>query len=244
MKMLPLECLADAGRQLGRIDKALDRLYPVVRYPTATKQDSSADSFDGSLLEAARRFHQWDGKNTAELSKFTHCIVDAKRRLLVESVIDTFCSTLLESGVSKQFRKGVNHGDYNDANVLLDDDFHVTGVIDFGDSVERYVPKQWTADTLIQTRVSGFCRVFESTDDKIVVGGSSLVPVPETPIRRARKNHGIKAPDCRRYHDPFDEWRCFMTMAVTHFMLTYCLLVSLFKAGESWTCRSPWPTPC
>jgi hypothetical protein len=48
-----------------------------------------------AVLGAARRFHQWDGKNTAELGKFTHCIVDAKR-LLVESVIDTFCSTLLE----------------------------------------------------------------------------------------------------------------------------------------------------
>jgi hypothetical protein len=145
MKMLPLECLADAGRQLGRIDKALDRLYPVVRYEMSVKQDDSnnaPDSFDPSLLEAARRFHQWDGKNTAELSKFTHCIVDPTRRLLVESVIDAFCSTLLESGVSKEFRKGVNHGDYNDANVLLDNDFHVTGVIDFGDSVERYVSKQ------------------------------------------------------------------------------------------------------
>ena len=139
MKLLPLECLADAGRQLGKMNKALDRLYPVISYETGMIQPLDADSLDGSLLEAARRFHQWDGKNTAELGKFTHCIVDAKRRLLVESVIDTFCSTLLESGVSKEFRKGVIHGDYNDANVLLDNDFHVTGVIDFGDSVERYV---------------------------------------------------------------------------------------------------------
>jgi hypothetical protein len=143
MKLLPLECLADAGRQLGRIDKALDGLYPTISYETSpTKQDPSADSLDGSLLDAARRFHQWDGKNTAELGKFTHCIVDAKRRLLVESVIDTFCITLLDSGVSNEFRKGVNHGDYNDANILMDHDFGVTGVIDFGDSVERYVPKQ------------------------------------------------------------------------------------------------------
>jgi hypothetical protein len=142
MKLLPLECLADAGRQLGKINRALDRLYPVVSYETGVTQPPNADSLDGSLLEAARRFHQWDGKNTAELGKFTHCIVDAKRRLLVESVIDTFCSTLLESGVSKEFRKGVIHGDYNDANILMGNDFHVTGVIDFGDSVERYVTEQ------------------------------------------------------------------------------------------------------
>lgn len=145
MKLLPLECLADAGRQLGKINKALDRLYPTISYEKVVQQNTNADSIDSSLLNAARRFHQWDGKNTAELAKFTHCIADPKRRLLVESVIDTFCSTLLESGVSKEFRKGVNHGDYNDANVLVDDDFHATGVIDFGDSVERYVTKQWTA---------------------------------------------------------------------------------------------------
>jgi hypothetical protein len=113
MKLLPLECLADAGRQLGKINRALDRLYPVVSYETDVKESPDAESLDGSLLEAARRFHQWDGKNTAELGKFTHCIVDAKRRLLVESVIDTFCSTLLESGVSKNFARCDR--DYNDA---------------------------------------------------------------------------------------------------------------------------------
>jgi len=31
----------------------------------------------------------------------------------------------------------MNHGDFNDANILVDEDFHVSGVIDFGDSVER-----------------------------------------------------------------------------------------------------------
>jgi hypothetical protein len=69
-------------------------------------------------------------QNTAELGKFTHCIVDAKRRLLVESVIDTFCSTLLEVAYPK-FRKGVITG-VTTANILLDNDFHVTGVIDWG----------------------------------------------------------------------------------------------------------------
>jgi hypothetical protein len=168
MKLLPMECLADAGRQLGKIDKALDLLHDdckVLHFhmPTLNRRSSMSrgpglergssssslgleaaksndDRLDASLLKAARRFHQWDGKNTAELKKFTHCITDAKRRRLVESVIDAFTKTLIKSGVAdNEFRKGVIHGDYNDANVLLGDDFQVTGVIDFGDCVERYV---------------------------------------------------------------------------------------------------------
>jgi Ser/Thr protein kinase RdoA (MazF antagonist) len=92
---------------------------------------------DESLLRAARRYHQWDGKNTADLRNFVHHVTDEKRRSIVISIIDTFQHELIDSGDAQELRVGVNHGDFNDANVLLADDLSAKGVIDFGDSVER-----------------------------------------------------------------------------------------------------------
>jgi Ser/Thr protein kinase RdoA (MazF antagonist) len=112
----PIECLAQAGRVLAQVHQALDTL--------------------SEPLAAARRYHQWDGKNTADLLSFTPCISNPRRRQLVESVVASFIETLGSS--ESQFRTGLIHGDFNDANILVNDQFQITGVIDFGDSVERY----------------------------------------------------------------------------------------------------------
>ena len=119
-KMLPLETLADAGRFLGRFSQTMSKL------PTEE-------------LTAAKRFHQWDGKNTTELKSFVDCITDERRRSMVESVIETFQREIIDTKVSESFPTSLIHADFNDANILLDDDGCVSGVIDFGDSVERYV---------------------------------------------------------------------------------------------------------
>lgn len=94
---------------------------------------------DLSLLTAARRYHQWDGKNTSGLRNFCKYIEDEKRRGMILSIIDAFEQSVVNSGDAAEFRVGVNHGDFNDANILLNDDLTAMGVIDFGDSVERYV---------------------------------------------------------------------------------------------------------
>ena len=93
---------------------------------------------DESLLVPSQRYHQWDGKNTCDLRKFVHCIDDSRRRDLVLSVIDAFEKELIDTGIASQFRRGVIHGDFNDANIIVDThEMKVAGVIDFGDSVER-----------------------------------------------------------------------------------------------------------
>lgn len=117
--MLPIEGLADAGRFLGRMSLCLSSL--------------SADE-----LTAAKRYHQWDGKNTADLKDFFQYVKDDRKRSMVISVVEAFQTELIDSGVAEaSFAKSLIHGDFNDANFLLNDDFRVTGVIDFGDSVER-----------------------------------------------------------------------------------------------------------
>lgn len=172
VKLLPLEALADAGRLLGKVDKALDEMIPdcsalqllraesekLLKLSSLQQQaDSSSQNDtdtqaidkhlqDASLMKAARRYHQWDGQHTADLRKFVHCITDDKRRGLVESVLDAFENDLIASEVSLNFRKGINHGDFNDANIMMDDDLNVSAVIDFGDSTERWVNCCWLVD--------------------------------------------------------------------------------------------------
>ena len=58
---------------------------------------------------------------------------------MVASVLEAFDRDIIQFGAAGSFRTGIIHGDFNDANILLDSSFQVAGVIDFGDSVERYV---------------------------------------------------------------------------------------------------------
>lgn len=92
-RVLPLEALADAGRFLGRLGVSLSEL-------------------DTNELVAAKRFHQWDGKNTMGLKDFVHCIQDPRRKGLVESVLAAFQTDLIDSKVSESFPKSIIHGAY------------------------------------------------------------------------------------------------------------------------------------
>lgn len=92
-KVLPLEALADAGRFLGRLSAKLGEL-------------------DTAELVAAKRFHQWDGKNTMGLKDFVHCVQDPRRKALVESVLAAFQADLIESKVAESFPTSIIHGMY------------------------------------------------------------------------------------------------------------------------------------
>jgi Ser/Thr protein kinase RdoA (MazF antagonist) len=118
LPFLPIESLLDAGRFLGKLDEKLDLMDP-------------------QTFKACHRYHVWDGKNTLDLRKYTHSINDQRRRGMVESVLDAFQHDIIESNV--EFRTGILQSDFNDANILVDKDMKVSGVIDFGDSVCRYV---------------------------------------------------------------------------------------------------------
>jgi hypothetical protein len=73
---------------------------------------------DASLLVAARRFHQWDGKHTKELRGFLSYIKIAKRREMIDSILTAFDLTIVQSGRAHKFRKGINHGDFNGTGIF------------------------------------------------------------------------------------------------------------------------------
>lgn len=114
VKHLAISSLFEAGEVLARLGLALETL-----------KDHAA----------AHRFHAWDGKHTAKIKKFVQYIKDERRQGLVQSILQAF-DKLIESGETDKFRTGLNHADFNDANIIQSNG-HVTGVIDFGDSVHR-----------------------------------------------------------------------------------------------------------
>ena len=120
-KTLPIESLADAGRYLGNVCLALDDL---------TNQNPDA-------CRTADRYHAWDGKNTLDLQDFVHCIQDERRRKLVQNVLDSFREQLVECDDKPDFRKGILQADFNDANIIMNSEGKVSGVIDFGDTTLR-----------------------------------------------------------------------------------------------------------
>lgn len=117
---LPIESLLRAGQFLGTLDAKLDLM-------------------DSTKYKASQRYHAWDGKNTLDVRKYTHCIDGEQRRDMVESILDAFKHDIIDKDV--EFRTGVLHADFNDANILVDQEMQISGVIDFGDSVCRYVQR-------------------------------------------------------------------------------------------------------
>lgn len=119
-----IETLVDAGCYLGRMSHALDELG------TSNK----------NALEASKHYHAWDGRHAADIDKFISHIDDDDRRKLITSIIESFKKDIIDSGEGEKFRMGMNHADYNDANIIVKNDgtgIKVSGVIDFGDTVHR-----------------------------------------------------------------------------------------------------------
>jgi len=121
----PIETLVDAGCFLGRMCRALDDL-------AAT---------DAVALQASKRFHAWDGRNLMDLSPYVEHIDDLNRRKLVSGVISSFKKSFVDRNEGDAFRMGINHGDFNDGNIIVSDDgkgLKVAGAIDFGDTVHSW----------------------------------------------------------------------------------------------------------
>lgn len=123
VKYFPIETLLDAGAWLARTDSALDEL--------ATS--------DPETLHESKRYFAWDGRNFADARSFIDHIDDNDKKQLVTNVLDAFQKTIIDGKEGEKLRMGINHGDFNDGNLIVGNDMLITGVIDFGDSVYRYV---------------------------------------------------------------------------------------------------------
>lgn len=85
----------------------------------------------GFFHPAAGRELLWDLAHAARLRPLVAAIKDARRRRLVESVLDRYVERVVPRW--PRLRSQVVHGDFNLDNVLLGDDGRVSGIVDFGD---------------------------------------------------------------------------------------------------------------
>jgi hypothetical protein len=102
VRWFPIETLLDAGACLGRICGAFDDL-------AASNPDT---------LQESKRYFAWDGRNLLDAKPFIVHIDDVDRRKLVTSVLDEFQKTMIEEKEGEKLRMGINHGDFNDGNLV------------------------------------------------------------------------------------------------------------------------------
>ncbi len=102
MPWFPIETLLDAGECLGRMCHVLDDLA----------------SSDPDALVASKRYHAWDGRNLLDVRPYIVHIDDFDRRKIATNVIDEFRKTIIEGKEFEKFRMGINHGDFNDGNLV------------------------------------------------------------------------------------------------------------------------------
>ncbi len=123
-------------------DVNLMLLYKAGKYLGKVRQ-----SMDGLDHPGFHREHFWDINSTAGILRFVHCIQDEDARKVVRGVVTEFNEeiaplaiaskqALEDGGTCVQLRWGVLMADFNDANIIVnEDETDVSGVIDFGDSV-------------------------------------------------------------------------------------------------------------
>jgi len=105
------EVLVDLGRYLGRLRSHLDG----VDYP------------------GCHRPHMWDLAAFANMRSFTSAIERQDRRDLVLGVLEAYETSVLP--LADGLPKATLMGDFNEANIIMDDRIRVSGVIDFGDII-------------------------------------------------------------------------------------------------------------
>jgi len=106
--------LRDIGRRLGKMDHVLE-------------------TFEH---EHAHRDYPWDLRKTNDLDKYIGSIEENERRAIVEEILEKFQNQTVDS--LRALRQSVIHHDANDYNILVQGvgyESHVSGIIDFGDTL-------------------------------------------------------------------------------------------------------------
>jgi len=84
----------------------------------------------------AKRKLPWDVGNIDFLNKRFNIINDKKKREVISYFINQYNINILPN--NKLLRKSIIHNDFNDHNIIVDNDNKIFGIIDFGDMVYTY----------------------------------------------------------------------------------------------------------
>lgn len=112
--------------ETGRIGATMDQILLKLDHP--------------HIGEIERKDFRWSLSSIHVLDQYLHLVKDEPLRKVVESVFHLYRSCVEPN--RPHFRKCINHGDFNDLNVLVqldeNNDYKITGILDFGDCNSGY----------------------------------------------------------------------------------------------------------
>ncbi|XP_074525200.1 hydroxylysine kinase-like [Halichoeres trimaculatus] len=108
---------------------------------TAARMDLILQEIDHPHLNAIQRENFiWSLSNTPLLERYTHLLDGDPLQEVVKSVIHKYKTFVVPK--QSNFRKCINHGDFNDLNILVqpdeNDGYKISGILDFGDMNSGY----------------------------------------------------------------------------------------------------------
>ncbi|XP_047442088.1 hydroxylysine kinase isoform X2 [Mugil cephalus] len=108
---------------------------------TAAKMDKTLEKMDHPNLRLLERENFiWSLSSVALLDAYIHALDGDPLQELIKSVIRQYETYVVPR--RSNFRKCINHGDFNDLNVLVQPDesggYRITGILDFGDMNSGY----------------------------------------------------------------------------------------------------------
>ncbi len=146
--LLPVVTVTEGDARRARLTTWLDgRTWAAAISTSRDQRALSAASLGGLLARldhrlggfhhpAAKRFHLWDLAVAADHLQRVDLVDDAAKRDAVTTVLERFRDDVAPR-MADQPRQ-VIHNDANDYNILLGPDHTVSGLIDFGDTVESW----------------------------------------------------------------------------------------------------------
>ncbi|KAJ8374259.1 hypothetical protein SKAU_G00048390 [Synaphobranchus kaupii] len=142
------QMLYQVGRMAATMDIILHKLSPPTEPGTRTPSPSpgpivsqTQDQMEHPKLSALQRENWlWNLANLPMLEPYLQTYEGEHEKQVVKDVMKMFETQVLVNMSS--FRKCINHGDFNDLNILVEPDattgYRITGILDFGDMSNGY----------------------------------------------------------------------------------------------------------
>ena len=90
-------------------------------------------ALQGFIHDSFHRIHAWDLKQFDTVLSFVSYVQEKDLQMIIHQVHQAFHQRILS--VSSAMRWSCIHGDCNDANIIINEQSQITGLIDFGDAV-------------------------------------------------------------------------------------------------------------
>ncbi|XP_019495790.1 PREDICTED: hydroxylysine kinase isoform X1 [Hipposideros armiger] len=172
------------GRPIAEIPISPQLLYEIGRL--AAKLDKTLEKFQHPKLSSLHRENFiWNLKNVPLLEKYLYALGQNRNREMIEQVIQLFKDEVMTK--LHHFRECINHGDFNDHNILIESSksacgdaiYQVSGILDFDDMSYGYYVFE-VAITIMYMMIESKSPI--QVGGHVLAGFESVIPL--TPVER------------------------------------------------------------